>query len=136
MAAEHEMSMDRVRRSLAAICPPSLRTVADMIGVAWWEVDASGTVVASDGPGLRAVGLRPGEAVGRNLFDDWPEWAARSPVVEVRAVLTGECAEARCRYEMYGHTWNAVVRLSWVNDSRGAIVATWPEGGSLGAHGG
>ncbi len=57
-------SAEQLRRSEA-----SLRTLLESAPVILYAADAEGTVTLSEGTGLAALGLKPGEAVGRNLRD-------------------------------------------------------------------
>lgn len=52
-----------------------------------WAIDCDGTFILSEGPGLQALGLKPGEAVGKSVWDmyrDFPEALAL-----VRHALSG-----------------------------------------------
>ena len=55
---------ERLRRSEA-----SLRAVLESAPVILYAADAGGTVTLSEGTGLAALGLTPGEAVGRSVFE-------------------------------------------------------------------
>jgi diguanylate cyclase (GGDEF)-like protein/PAS domain S-box-containing protein len=55
---------ERLRRSEAA-----LRTLLESAPIILYAADADGTITLSEGTGLAALGLKPGEAVGRNLRD-------------------------------------------------------------------
>lgn len=46
-----------------------LRTLLRFLPVVIWEVDENGIVTQSEGRGLAALGFRPGELVGRSVFD-------------------------------------------------------------------
>jgi PAS domain S-box-containing protein len=53
-----------------------LRTVVGGAPIVLWAVDRRGIFTLSDGAGLRALGLEPGQAVGQSVFDmyaDFPE---------------------------------------------------------------
>jgi len=68
-----------------------------------WAIDREGIFILSEGPGLQAVGLKPGEAVGQpiwTLFQDVPE-----ALEFVRTALSGEspCASGPVR-ESYFET--------------------------------
>ena len=47
----------------------ALRAVLESAPIILYAADAAGTVTLSEGTGLAALGLRPGEAVGRSVFD-------------------------------------------------------------------
>ena len=65
-----------------------LRTVVRGAPLIIWSLDAHGTFTFSDGAGLSALGLKPGEVVGRSVFDvyrDVPE-----SLEQTRRALAGE----------------------------------------------
>ncbi len=65
-----------------------LHAVVTNAPIVLWSVDREGIFTLSDGKGLEALGLRPGEVVGRSVFEvyaDVPEVLAH-----VRAALSGE----------------------------------------------
>ena len=53
-----------------------------------WAVDRAGVFTLSDGLGLQAIGLRPGEAVGGNVFEMFRD--APQVVAIIRRALAGE----------------------------------------------
>lgn len=126
MIGDVAFSMFDARRALRAAAPKEARWAARVAGLSWWQVDAKGNVVDPDGA-LDALPFGP-DLAGTNVLD-----ASGCPHDDARAVLSGEVPEARCRYVMRGRTWVAVVQRAWVNDDKGVIVATWPEGGADGA---
>ena len=65
----------------------SLRAVLESAPVILFTADAAGTITLSEGTGLIALGLTPGEAVGRSVFEfcDGPEAEAAT-----RRALAGE----------------------------------------------
>jgi len=65
-----------------------LQAVVTSAPIVLFALDPSGVFTLSEGKGLEALGLRPGEAVGRSVFELLP---AVSPVVaHVRRALAGE----------------------------------------------
>ena len=77
--------------------PAWLRRVVGTLPQVLWAIDAAGTLILSEGGALEELGLKPGEAVGRSVFEmyaDVPEVGAA-----LRRGLAGE--------EM---TWLATVR--------------------------
>ncbi len=62
--------------------------VVDNVPIVLWAVDAQGVITLTEGKGLTTMGLRPGQSVGRSMFElyaDVPEVAE-----SVRASLAGE----------------------------------------------
>ena len=69
-----------------------------------WAVDRTGVLTVSDGLGLKALGLRPGEAVGHNVFEMFRD--APHVVATVRRALAGEeFAEVVEARGLYFQTW-------------------------------
>ena len=64
LEADLREQAERLRRNEAA-----LRTVLESAPLILYAADADGTVTLSEGTGLAALGLKPGEAVGRSVFD-------------------------------------------------------------------
>jgi two-component system, NarL family, sensor histidine kinase UhpB len=50
-----------------------LRSIASYLPVVLWEIDAKGIITLSEGKALSAMGLEPGELVGRSIFDLYPD---------------------------------------------------------------
>src|SRR5687768_14881967 len=46
-----------------------LRSVLDSAPMVLWALDPDGVFTFSEGKGLEALGLKPGEVVGRSVFD-------------------------------------------------------------------
>jgi PAS domain S-box-containing protein len=65
-----------------------LRTVVSSASLILFAVDAEGIVTLSEGEGLKTLGLKPGEIVGRSVFDVY----ADSPdiIAHIRRALAGE----------------------------------------------
>jgi len=79
------------RRALAAAEARMAATV-DAAPMILFGVDAEGVLTLSEGSGLAALGLRPGEVVGRRVDEVYP---ADSPLVaNVRRALAGETFRA------------------------------------------
>ena len=86
---------DELRRSEAA-----LQALLGAAPVVLFAADARGTIVESKGSGLSALGLQPGQAVGRSMFDFNPD---PESAAAIRRALTGQ----RVRFE----TWHGEVCL-------------------------
>lgn len=83
--------------------------------VVLYAADANGIVVLSEGMGLTALGLKPGEAVGRSVFD----FTGGDPEMETntRRALAGEAVSYDTRAgQLYLH-----VELQPVRDADGAF---------------
>jgi PAS domain S-box-containing protein len=65
-----------------------LRSVISSASMVLWALDRNGTFVFSDGGGLRQLGLRPGEIVGRSVFDVYADHP--DIIDDVRRALDGE----------------------------------------------
>ncbi|AGP35963.1 hypothetical protein BE04_33690 [Sorangium cellulosum] len=50
-----------------------LRAINDHLPVCLWAIDARGVFVHHDGKGLESAGLKPGQFVGLNIFEIYPE---------------------------------------------------------------
>jgi PAS domain S-box-containing protein len=87
MAGVAESALERTAAALRA-SEERLRTVVGRAPIVLWAVDRKGIFTLSDGAGLQALGLAPGEAVGQSVF----EMYARFPdVVDyVRRAMAGE----------------------------------------------
>jgi PAS domain S-box-containing protein len=87
MAGASERALERTTAALR-VSEARLRTVVASAPIVLWAVDRAGKFTLSDGAGLRALGLRPGEMVGRSVFDvyaDVPE-----VIGHIRRALRGE----------------------------------------------
>ena len=65
-----------------------MRLVVDNVDIILWSVDVNGVLTLTEGQGLAKVGVRPGQSVGKSIFDlyaDVPEVGEN-----VRASLAGE----------------------------------------------
>jgi len=65
-----------------------LRTVIDHAPLVLWAIDLEGTFTFSEGSGLRALGLTPGQVVGASIFDVYA--GAPSVLEDARRALRGE----------------------------------------------
>jgi PAS domain S-box-containing protein len=74
-----------------------LRTVVRNVPVVLFALDREGFFTFSDGRGLDAIGLRPGEAVGKSVFDLFAEYP--DLLAQIRRALAGEAV-----------AWSAEVR--------------------------
>jgi PAS domain S-box-containing protein len=81
--------MDHERADLALRESESrLRTVVENTPVVLFALDSTGVFTLSEGRGLSALGLRPGEVVGRSVFEVYS--GAPSVLDGVRRALAGE----------------------------------------------
>ena len=92
-----------------------LRAVADNLPIVVWAIDAKGVFTHHDGKGLASVGLKPGQFLGMNIFELYPE----DVLLKVRAALKGELEHSLT--EAHGATWETWVLP--VRDAAGAIVS-------------
>ncbi|WP_437970565.1 PAS domain-containing protein [Sorangium sp. So ce260] len=63
-----------------------LKAINDHLPVCLWAIDGRGVFVLHDGKGLEAAGLRPGQFLGLNLFEIYPE----EGTAVLRKALAGE----------------------------------------------
>jgi two-component system cell cycle sensor histidine kinase/response regulator CckA len=79
-----------------------LRAVISAVPIVLWAIDRDGIVTLSEGSLLRHIGLQPGEAVGRSIFD---MYSAVPEILEfTRAALRGETP--RWTIEIQGRTFS------------------------------
>ena len=101
---------ERLRQSEAA-----LRAVLESAPIILYAVDADGTVTLSEGTGLTALGLKPGEAVGRSVFEFSGDVESEDCT---RRALGGECVSYDARvYGLCLHT-----ELRPVQDAAGMVT--------------
>jgi diguanylate cyclase (GGDEF)-like protein/PAS domain S-box-containing protein len=84
--------------------------------VVFWAIDAQGLFTVSEGRGLERLGLRPGEVVGKSLFDLYGD--AADIVDRVRRALTGE--DGVFFAKVAGLTWE--VSLTPLRDGNGTVI--------------
>jgi rsbT co-antagonist protein RsbR len=63
-----------------------LKAINDNMPICLWAIDARGVFVLHDGKGLEAAGLKPGQLIGLNMFEIFPE----EGTAEVRKALKGK----------------------------------------------
>ncbi|WP_438008136.1 PAS domain-containing protein [Sorangium sp. So ce321] len=63
-----------------------LRAINDHLPICLWAIDDRGVFVLHDGKGLAAAGLEPGQFLGLNIFDIYPE----EGTAELRKALAGQ----------------------------------------------
>lgn len=63
----------------AEIMLKAFNAIVDTVPIVLWSTDKDGTFLAHQGMGLRQLGMTPGEAVGKNLFDLFKNY---TPVLE------------------------------------------------------
>ncbi len=102
---------EQLRRNEAA-----LRAVLESAPVILYAADADGTVTLSEGTGLASLGLKPGEAVGRSVFD-FSDGDAESDA-RTRRALAGEALSYDAH--IYGLSLHTEVRP--LRDADGALA--------------
>ncbi|HEX8273136.1 MAG TPA: PAS domain S-box protein [Longimicrobiaceae bacterium] len=93
-----------------------VHSVVDSAPIVLWSVDAAGVFTFSDGRGLESLGLRPGEVVGRSIFEAYAD--VPQVLDDVRRALAGE--DLTSSVELGGAAFE--VRYSPVRDGSGAVV--------------
>jgi PAS domain S-box-containing protein len=87
-----------------------LHAVVDSAPIVLWAVDREGVFTLSVGRGLGALGLKPGEVVGRSLFEMYEQLAPQI-VANVRRALRGESfSELVSVGELHFDSWYAPLR--------------------------
>ncbi|MES2793140.1 MAG: PAS domain S-box protein [Planctomycetota bacterium] len=81
-----------------------------------WAIDRDGIFTLSEGPGLQAVGLRPGEAVGQSLWEMYQE--VPEVVALASAALRGE---ASCNHSVVRNT-HFETRCAPLRDDQGELI--------------
>jgi diguanylate cyclase (GGDEF)-like protein/PAS domain S-box-containing protein len=107
---EQKRTAQALRKSEA-----QLRTVVEGLPVVLWMIDADGRFVLSEGHGLLSLGLRPGEVVGRSLFELYEN--EPGIIGDAQRALGGESFEV---VRWVGST-AFELRYSPLRDARGAI---------------
>jgi diguanylate cyclase (GGDEF)-like protein/PAS domain S-box-containing protein len=94
----------------------ALRAMLSSAPVILYAADKKGRVTLSEGTGLAALGLAPGEAVGRSVF----EFSGGDPAVNasVRRALAGEAVS----YDMKYGALSLHVELKPQRDIQGAVI--------------
>jgi len=90
MADQLAVAIEKARlfeRTQAAL-EERLRTVVSNAPVILYALDREGTLTLAEGKGLEALGLKPGEVVGRTIFDLYHD--VPKIVEDVRRALAGE----------------------------------------------
>ncbi len=95
-----------------------LRAVLDSAPVVVWALDADGLFTLSDGSGLARFGLRPGEVVGRSVFELYASYP--DVLAGVRRALAG--AAFTTQSLVAGVNWQ--VRYTPLRDAEGAVRGT------------
>lgn len=95
-----------------------LATVVSHAPLVVWAVDCTGVFTLSQGAGLEALGLRPGEAVGQNAFEMFRD--APQVVAALRRALTEEFVDVVEANGRYYRTWGAPL----LDDSGEVVGAT------------
>jgi PAS domain S-box-containing protein len=87
MAGEARTALERTTAALRT-SEERLRTVVSGAPIVLWAIDRSGVITLSDGAGLRALGLEPGQLVGQSVFDVYAELP--EVIAQIRRALGGE----------------------------------------------
>ena len=87
MAGEAESALARTEAALRA-SQERLRTVVAGAPIVLWAIDREGRITLSDGAGLRALGLEPGELLGRSVFEIYADLP--DVISHMRRALGGE----------------------------------------------
>jgi PAS domain S-box-containing protein len=74
--------------SLPATMP--IRVFEEHLPVVFFATDAQGVITHSEGPGLAGLGLKPGELVGKSVFETYPQLP--NILTALRRALAGEYA--------------------------------------------
>jgi rsbT co-antagonist protein RsbR len=64
-----------------------LRIIIENLNICVWAIDSNGVFTYHDGKGLAAAGLKPGQFVGKNVFDLYPGNEGNEPL---RQALAGK----------------------------------------------
>lgn len=113
-------SLERALVEASASESDASRDVLRHAPVIWWEMDADGLFVRSEGAGLDELGLGPGDSVGRSVFDMYREY----PDV-IRA----------CRRALAGEEFRAVTRIGEMAFDTQFLPLRDPGGGVVGVRG-
>ena len=83
-----------------------LKAINDDLPICLWAIDTRGVFLIHDGKGLEAAGFKPGQFIGRNMFEIYPE----ESTVEVRDALAGKKSYSSNRTDgRHWETWNVPV---------------------------
>jgi two-component system cell cycle sensor histidine kinase/response regulator CckA len=93
-----------------------LQTVLRGAPVILFALDRHGTVTLSEGAGLRAIGRKPGESVGKDFFTLYADEPAM--LAQLRRALAGEAVAAR--HERLGSTFE--IQVAPVRDPEGMVT--------------
>ncbi|HTO92129.1 MAG TPA: PAS domain S-box protein [Candidatus Sulfotelmatobacter sp.] len=94
----------------------SLRTVVSHVPIVLFSLDRDGIFTMSEGRGLESLGLRPGEVVGRSVFDMYE--GVPELLEYIRKALAGH--EFTATVDVAGLTFET--RYTPLRDARGAVV--------------
>ena len=108
---EREATAQALRESEA-----TLRTLIESLPVVLWMIDADGRFLLSEGKGMEAIGLVPGQVVGRYIFDVHAD--APDVLDDARRALAGETFIGTRWFDRVAFE----VRYSTLRDSSGAIT--------------
>ena len=92
-----------------------IRALFDRLPLMAWAIDTEGMILASEGASLRGIGVEPGDNVGHNVFDLYPDPESGA---NIRRGLAGE--EHSARTEVGNRT--VETRYSPMRDASGAVI--------------
>src|SRR5262249_9580283 len=99
------IDVTEARRTAAALSAAEarLRQVINNAPIVLFALDQKGRFTLAEGSGLRALGLKPGEPAGHNVFEGY----RREPVIveHVRRALAGEAFTAYDEVQESGSWW-------------------------------
>jgi PAS domain S-box-containing protein len=87
MAGEAKTMLARTEAALRT-SEQRLRTVVAVAPIVLWAINREGKITISDGAGLRALGVEPGELLGRSVFEIYAEFP--EVISHIRRALGGE----------------------------------------------
>jgi rsbT co-antagonist protein RsbR len=92
--APEPMPAARIEQSL-------FRAVLDTLDIVLWAIDSNGKFVFQDGKALATAGLQPGQLLGMNIFDIYPQ-----EILEpIKQAIRGTPGESRA--EVHGVHWRS-----------------------------
>jgi PAS domain S-box-containing protein len=98
-----------------------LDMITEQIPAVLWTTDSDLRFTSSEGRGLRALGLRPGQVVGMSLFDYFGTGDPEFPAIAAHlCALQGEASSYEQKWKE--HTYES--RVEPLSDASGAVVGT------------
>lgn len=97
LVRSRDVTENRALRARVGRTERYLEQLVNHVPVVFCLLDSDGTVLLSEGRGLEGIGLRPGEAVGKSVFDLYAHYHPVTAAVE--RALDGEEVRAELRVE-------------------------------------